>query len=308
MLLLAGALSLDESHRARLSLWLAIGTVIGVALLAFEIASGLGFLRLVRGTLGDRPPLDVYLNRAATVLALLEWPTAVVIGRCWGKWPAVLFLAAALGVLVALASASALFASALGLLAGGLAYAWPRRVPSGIGWVGAAGILLAPLAGLPFLAIDTLSPWIKGSGVHRLVIWNFVAKRIVEHPLAGWGLDTARLVPGGQDRIPVQTRLGLMNAELLPLHPHNGALQWWLELGLPGALMGAALVLLVARSIPIAWGRLEAAALTALLAAALTITMLSYGVWQFWWLAALWLAAAFAAACIRPPGAPAGGA
>jgi O-antigen ligase len=40
-----------------------------------------------------------------------------------------------------------------------------------------------------------------GSVWHRAEIWSFVASRIVERPIAGWGLDSSRALPGGKDKI-----------------------------------------------------------------------------------------------------------
>jgi O-antigen ligase len=84
------------------------------------------------------------------------------------------------------------------------------------------------------------------------------------------------------------------------------ALQWWLELGLPGALIGAAfltvLVAGIARHLP---GRAEAAAGQGLLVAATVVAGVSYGAWQGWWIAALALSAALMAAVApaKPPSA-----
>ena len=75
----------------------------------------------------------------------------------------------------------------------------------------------------------------KTSVGHRLLIWDFAGKRIAERPLLGWGLDASRAIPGGKELIrPDQKRL--------PLHPHDAALQVWLELGLPGAVLFALLL------------------------------------------------------------------
>ena len=99
------------------------------------------------------------------------------------------------------------------------------------------GILTAPLT-LPALdrlpGLLTAADAIKGSAGHRLLIWSFVGERIAERPLLGWGLDASRAIPGGKEEI----RPGLTR---LPLHPHNAALQVWLELGMPGALLAALL-------------------------------------------------------------------
>jgi O-antigen ligase len=85
-------------------------------------------------------------------------------------------------------------------------------------------------------------------------------------------------------------------SELLPLHPHNGALQLWLELGLPGAVLGGLLALLLGYAAGRA-GRPAIAA--AMLASGAVTAMLSFGLWQEWWVGAELLALA-AAACLVP--------
>jgi O-antigen ligase len=89
-------------------------------------------------------------------------------------------------------------------------------------------------------------------------------------------------MPGGKDLIrPDQT--------WMPLHPHNTALQLWLELGVPGAVLLALLVALAWQALAAApWPRLFAAAAGASLAIALIACFASYGIWEEWWLGTLW--------------------
>jgi O-antigen ligase len=116
---------------------------------------------------------------------------------------------------------------------------------------------------------------------HRLLIWSFAGDRIAERPLTGWGLDASRAIPGGDDPI----RPG---EPWMPLHPHNAALQVWLELGAPGAVLFALLA-------AFAWGVLARAEWPPLFAAgaggSLTIAFVgcfgTYGMWQEWWLGTL---------------------
>ena len=137
----------------------------------------------------------------------------------------------------------------------------------------------------------------KASAVHRLVIWRFVGDRIAERPLLGWGMDASRAIPGGEAQasgVMPDVRLPA-GATMLPLHPHDAALQWRLELGLPGALL--CLVVLGQALWRIAGSprmppKQRALAL-GYAAALLTIAMLSFGAWQAWWLSAIWLSAAF---------------
>jgi len=121
----------------------------------------------------------------------------------------------------------------------------------------------------------------KISAGHRLLIWSFAGDRIAERPLTGWGLDSSRAIPGGDAPIrPGET--------WMPLHPHNAALQVWLELGAPGAALFALMVAIawgvVAR---VEWPPLFAAAAGAGLAIALLGCFTTYGIWQEWWLATL---------------------
>ena len=83
-----------------------------------------------------------------------------------------------------------------------------------------------------------------------------------------------------------------MLVERMPLHPHNGALQVWLELGAVGALVAALLAMVTASRLaaPSLEPVVRAGGLAVLIAAAVELS-LSYGMWQSWWIAVLWLAA-----------------
>lgn len=73
------------------------------------------------------------------------------------------------------------------------------------------------------------------SVVYRMYAWEFVTNRILEKPVLGWGLNGSKKFGGETAKIikdPIMGSLG----EPVPLHPHNGILQIWLELGAIGAL------------------------------------------------------------------------
>ncbi len=83
------------------------------------------------------------------------------------------------------------------------------------------------------VAIHHAAPWIKYSGIHRLLIWRFTADRIAERPALGWGMDASRALPGGKtDLAQLFPDAGLLpGSEALPLHPHdapccNGRSSW----------------------------------------------------------------------------------
>jgi O-antigen ligase len=75
------------------------------------------------------------------------------------------------------------------------------------------------------------------------------------------------------------------------LHPHDAALQVWLELGLPGAVLFAALLALFwLRLDRLPGSRFYLAAAGGALTAALAPLFAAYGVWQEWWIGTLALA------------------
>ena len=129
----------------------------------------------------------------------------------------------------------------------------------------------------------------NASFLHRLDIWKFTLQKIEERPFQGWGFNASRSIPGGNERYQLKIRSGRIigQGDRLPLHPHNGALQVWLELGLPGALGFAALFALATLRTVRQTDQAGAAAALAAIATAAPIWFLSFGIWQTWWLSVL---------------------
>jgi O-antigen ligase len=79
-------------------------------------------------------------------------------------------------------------------------------------------------------------------------------------------------------------------SEPIPLHPHNIALQIWLELGLFGALLFAAvLITIIFECAKKSRDPLNRAASLGLLSSFFIVALLSFSAWQAWWLSALML-------------------
>jgi len=210
------------------------------------------------------------------VLALLFWPCARLLGAWTFRGRNLMIAAIALMTIVAahLTGADAPIAA---LLLGGLAWL-------GVRFIGKPVVrALIPLVSTLFIFAPMVVLWGVRSGLfawlhklappswdHRLDIWAFAANRIVEHALRGWGIDASRTF-----------------GPAIPLHTHNAALQLWLELGAPGAVLAA---------LAFAWilyrilggtetDRHDGAMATGSLVAYVVIGGLSYGVWQELWLA-----------------------
>src|SRR5262249_36913840 len=147
-----------------------------------------------------------------------------------------------------------------------------------------AVILTAPLT-LPRLddipGVMATADAVKSSAGHRLLIWSFIGDHIAERPLLGWGLDSARAIPGGKEEIrPGQNRF--------PPPPHTAGVRLGVELGLPGALLLALLCGWVWLRIAEApCPPLYAAAAGGSLATATAVAFAGWGIWQEWWIGTL---------------------
>lgn len=291
----AAAVSLSPEERRFLLRCLAFAAVLhlGLALLGGGPGSPLVWLvhQISPKNLDDD---KVHFNRGLAALAVL---TCAYLGA-WLRVKGPLWalgLAVAILLLLGLAvSRSAPLALALALVVALAVWRW-----RGVGVAGVYAALLLALFLLP-LALDRFydtQTWqdmqiryMSWNVKHRLIIWQFALERLAEHPWLGWGLDASRNLPGGSRNIP-----NVEGAEFMPLHPHNGFIQVWLELGFAGVLVLAAAFIAMARQ---QIARFKERAVWMGLAAGATFSyvlqgMLSYGVWQGWWLSLAVLSAAF---------------
>lgn len=237
-------------------------------------------------------------KRGLTLLSLLIWPAALAIGR-WRRAAAPLAVALVAAIVLQTEAGAAKAAIFVGGTTFALAWLAPRLTAGVAAVVLAVGVLSAPLALAPTIDSLDLLARTEASARHRLVIWTFTAERVQERPLTGWGFNMARSMPGGQDIDP------LTGGEYIPLHPHNAPLQWWLELGLPGALIGVVLLALVFRraaTIPMTRAAQATALATAM--AAVFVSAVGYGAWQLWWLSSLAIISGLTAAATAPPSPP----
>lgn len=289
LVLLGVARDLDAESRRRVGTALVVGVVAALGLLALEWASGLLSERSLGARLVPHQPFyPTVFNRGVATIALLVWPAAYVLYTRGAAAAAAVLLAASLAIITQFES----MAAGAGLVAGG-AVAACAALRARVTAIALAAALVAGTAAAPLLPQTSPAEALAArrdvsmSIYHRVHIWRFTAVAIRERPALGWGLNASRDMPGGSDEA-----IGI--ALNLPLHPHNAVLQWWLELGAVGAGLGGALLLLAvfgaARLSPPA-----PAMGLALVACGAVMVMVGYGIWQAWWMSALWLAAILAA-------------
>ena len=301
LLAFAAANSLEPHQRQRIRKAAIIGLIVAVALTLIERFSGAALTRLVVLSPNGTELSLTRFDRGAVVMVLSLWPALAGQRRVW---PALVMTIAVVATVMMMLSGAAKLAMLVSLLTVGIAWGAPRLVATALGGGVVLLAIVLPLATPNFhsvIAIHEQAPWIKSSGIHRLLIWRFTADRIADRPILGWGMDASRELPGGHiDLGSALSTADLGRVEALPLHPHNAVLQWRVELGLPGTLLSLAILVWALRKV--AWQehlstRHRAGAL-AWAAAACVVAMLSYGIWQEWWLSVLWLTSTFYAAAI----------
>ncbi|HUK10595.1 MAG TPA: O-antigen ligase family protein [Stellaceae bacterium] len=307
MVLLAVAYGIGERERDAVRRALFWGFTLALAALA--VAGLVQRLGMPSGTVEEIKRWTAPFNRfdrSATTMALLLWPLMLALMEQQRRVAALLVLAATIPVLFSLNSRAAMLCLVVGLLLWPLARLLPRLAA---GAIGAGVIALVSILPSLDLSMDVIAhihqrmPWVQDSAIHRLAIWHFAIDRINERPLLGWGLDASRALPHGSDIIvdPRIPDLEHWAAPWMPLHPHNAALQWRLELGLPGATLASLIVLWLlwrigtSRALP----RFNQACTITLIGCSLVVAFISYGFWQEWWMSELWILAALMLAQTR---------
>jgi O-antigen ligase len=269
LLTLAAPAVQERAFHPRLFPVLAITSATAAALLGVELSAGGPLLYAVRGS---KAALTEY-NRGMSYLVLVAFPimASLRLSRRW--WFIVLYIVILLlpaGLTESRASKLALIVGLGVMLA---AFAKPvlaRRALSGV---------IVLLAAWPMTAqwlfanhYDMLAR-IPPSWRARMEIWDYMSYRILEHPFLGWGLGTSHALPFAEPH----GALYVITKDAAP-HPHNALIQLWVELGLPGLVLGILFVLMLLRRTERLDVRLQPFALGAL-AAAVTISMVAYNFW-----------------------------
>ncbi|GJE56447.1 hypothetical protein EKPJFOCH_2952 [Methylobacterium thuringiense] len=251
--------------------------------------------------LGQRDALFVF-NRPVLTFVLVAGPLAFLVFARGHR-----LLALGLLLLTAAAIVSSVSgAAAMGLIAGLAMAALARLLPKrfGLALVGTGlglALVLAPVEGdiLARFMPEAIHARLEHSSSRaRVAIARSFGAAVAADPWRGAGYGTSARFP----EVPAAQGLAPELREMLAVgHPHNSFLQVWAELGILGAILAAAVLLLTLRAVAILPKAPFAVAL-GLIAAAAAIAFVEHGAWQAWWTAALgtaitWLRAGLA----RPP-------
>ena len=289
--LFSAARKLEADERRWIAPALLFGFGLTLALLFTEILFA-GPITIGLLGLPDRGPGGFFwLNASAAILILMIWPLSLELRRRFHGVMAVAAFGLMGLILYLMTYRTGLVSLIVGVIAAFGVYAFKRRAGITLAVLFALGVATAPMLPAtvikPATVIETVGD-VPPPLMHRLHIWDFAAQRIAEHPIRGWGMNASRVIPGGKNIVEGKAWSGYV----MPLHPHNAVLQVWLELGGPGALLAGVFGVLVFLGIvrphiP----RAPSAAAAGQAMTALALLSSSYGIWQSWWLATLWISA-----------------
>ena len=297
--------------------WFIAGGLIGFTLLFAENVTNAGLSRLAYELFGSNRGAQLInqfgpltFNPGISAASLYLWPLGLILFRKFSK---VVFITVVgfcfFGICIGVPTTPvlALIVGFSTMVITGLA---KRFGPKFLILATAMYTLLTPA--IPSLLPDpadpqsSLSRYYALSDIHRYMIWNTTYNHIKDKPIFGHGLDSTRALYSHEDRITTQIDIKATGkrhnifAEPIPLHPHNAFLQVWLELGVVGAGLLAFFLVKILILVPkVTRNHWEAAVCYGVFTSGLTISSLSYGIWQSWWLGSLLLVGAFMAVTIQ---------
>jgi len=234
-----------------------------------------------------------WFDRGCSLLSIATWPMLYILVKDNKKFLAILLYSLVLSALLVSDNMSGL----IGFLLATIGYVLLMISKMRLSWLIKISIILyiiiMPIASKfeePRLIAKEYGHMIPISYIHRLLIWNFVSNSAMEHPIIGQGIGTSKFTA-----IEERDKFFYQNEMLspLPLHPHNNVLQIFLELGLVGVLLFGLYIWKILSSIcnisatnkDILWGT----ATNAIFINYFFIGMVSFGIWQSWWMLSILL-------------------
>lgn len=126
--------------------------------------------------------------------------------------------------------------------------------------------------------LQFLLPKIELSWKYRVEIWQNTLVKIMEKPMLGHGMGSSPYLTADN------------GTQLLQLHPHNGFLQIWVELGAIGAIFVSLILINLYNVISkIKDNKLVLLSLMTFVGY-FTFFSVSYGIWQYWFIGSIWVA------------------
>jgi O-antigen ligase len=285
VLTLAGAFLLAFTLPRRMPrqgpLYLAASVAIACGIILFDLALDFPVRRLF----GAQPHHFIF-NRPVLTLLVLTIPLVWLLLRWRYGWAAWAILALVAGTILQSASGAAV----LGLVAAAAAYAISRLssrlAVRAIGGCLCVAILVAPATGeildrvLPAPVHDKLA---NAHSQVRVAIWKNFGAAVRRDPVFGAGFGVS---PRFSETTVARQVAPDDPARFDAWHPHNAALQTWVELGGVGVALALCVVVLLLLRIAAMSEESRTVSLM-LVAAVAAVSLVGHGAWQGWWAAAI---------------------
>lgn len=296
--LIGAGYALPRALLARYAGWVVWAGVFAAGACCAELLLRMPLYRLLHGISNPNHVDPSDINRVVIVLFALFF-CLLGMARARGDRAAVFCLFAAYAGLTVLTSSQS---AQLGLILGLVclfAFPYGRRW----GWFAATWGAVAAICLAPFLAIWMFGafaapvaemPWAGQGGAFgaiRLEVWDKVARYALKSPLLGFGMDATRTIT---DFDSAQ----IYRKGVTELHPHNFAIELWIEFGVIGAALGSVLffrLFRVMRRLPYKQARVALPSLMAVLSPA----AFGYGLWQGWFAGLIIFIVAFCVVAMR---------
>ncbi len=289
-ILLLGLVLSADNERVRRYLWL-LPVCVGLAACfnIIELSFGMSFHRFLRGlSMGDNVSPAVANRSIFCTVAAFFVCIPIILNQDIQKRFRYIALAV-LGALIVLMlmlseSQSSQLCFVVGLF---FFFVFPYRLKAA--WIFIAVVSVLLILAAPFIVqimfktlpehIGTIQSgsWLaNGYATNRMEIWDFISRYIMQSPLYGYGVEATRHIQDFDSQM-------LYHPDSAVLHPHNFALQLWIEFGVIGAASGCLfLTHLLYRiyQMPVEAARIALPTLFCFFSVAST----GYGMWQGWWL------------------------
>lgn len=222
---------------------------------------------------------EMNLSSALTCLVLLSAPLIMILKNQVRNWKVI---SSFFVVAVIIASfLNNLWIGSIGIVAVLfallLAHRFPQGFPKVLLLLSGVLILFAPvLAFISSLMIEIDLSAIPVSWEHRLRMWSYSWKVIIDNPMFGNGFDAARTYS------ETWTTRNDIELSIVSLHPHNAGIHIWTEAGFIGALLATSLIISLLNLVKNITQD-QSAIVSGIIVATLFIASLSYSAWNFWW-------------------------
>ncbi|WP_120496316.1 O-antigen ligase [Kiloniella sp. EL199] len=288
---------LDKENKRQMTNAVLLGLVLASIFLSIEVFYQAPITKVFKGKSLDAWVDPSRFNRGVTFIGISLWILCAIFSKKLSLFFKLLFPIIPIALLYFAPSESSLVAVILGTVWYFLFFKLPKLGFRILPIIMIISVLAMPLATRyvePLYDAES-SHSIPFSAKHRFFIWDFVSSQILENPVIGWGFDSARDYPNRGVENYVHTEpngnIRALEGRIISLHPHNFALQVWLELGFIGAILVSVIIWIV-------FGYLKSRQLSerieiqAMLVSTFIIALLGYGIWQNRWFVMFFIFAA----------------